>query len=468
MVIQLIAGLLGLIWAIAPFGGVPVTIAAHASPIAFGHAAQRLTQIRAHQDPDASVAIRFNDAHPDILSALSIATAASNPDNSEKTDSASNPSPESSSAPLDALSPSPAPSSLARAPIERGSFVAEAVERIGPAVVRIDTERTITRRVPGAMRRDPFFNEFFGGTMMPFEQRLQGQGSGFIVDSTGIVLTNAHVVAQADRVTITLKDGRSFDGSVVGADELTDLAVVQLQSNANDSLDSDVALENLPVAPLGDSEVVRVGDWAIAVGNPLGLDNTVTLGIVSTLNRSSINAGIPDKRLNFIQTDAAINPGNSGGPLLDENGAVIGINTAIRANANGIGFAIPINKAKEILPRLVEGERIAHPYIGVQITELTPELAQDNNANPNSSALLPEVNGVLITGVMPNAPASESGLRRGDVIVEVDGQTITNAQQLQSLVDQTSVNQTLELEVIRGDRPLQFSVQTADRSTQAR
>jgi Do/DeqQ family serine protease len=332
------------------------------------------------------------------------------------------------------------------------SFVADAVERVGPAVVRIDTERTVTRYIPDPFGGDPFFRRFFGDGMFPqgpYEERLQGQGSGFIISNDGLILTNAHVVDRADRVTVRLKDGRSFDGEVQGTDELTDLAVVKISGG------------NLPVAPLGDSEQVKVGDWAVAVGNPLGLDNTVTLGIVSTLNRSSAAVGIPDKRLDFIQTDAAINPGNSGGPLLNDRGEVIGINTAIRANANGIGFAIPINTAKDISERLARGEEIAHPYLGVQIATLTPDIARENNNDPNSTLILPEINGVIIMGIVPDSPAANSGLRRGDVITQVNGQPITTAEQLQERVEQSRVGQTLRLTVQRGDRTQQVSVRTA-------
>ncbi|MHC5725201.1 MAG: trypsin-like peptidase domain-containing protein, partial [Nostoc sp.] len=188
------------------------------------------------------------------------------------------------------------------------SFVTAAVNRVGTAVVRIDTERTITRRVD-PFSEDPFFRRFFGdgfSQQMPSEQQLRGLGSGFIIDKSGLVLTNAHVVDKADKVTVRLKDGRTFEGKVQGIDEVTDLAVVKINAG-----------NDLPVAPLGSSSNVQVGDWAIAVGNPLGFDNTVTLGIVSTLKRSSAQVGISDKRLDFIQTDAAINPGNSGGPLLN-------------------------------------------------------------------------------------------------------------------------------------------------------
>jgi S1-C subfamily serine protease len=335
-----------------------------------------------------------------------------------------------------------------------GSFVAAAVRRVGAAVVRIDTDRTITRN-PDPVLNDPFFRRFFNEGMIPnapYEEHLQGQGSGFIVDATGTILTNAHVVNGADQVTVTLKDGRKFKGEVKGADEVTDLAVVKIQVQGG----------GLPTSELGDSDQVEVGDWAIAVGNPFGLDNTVTLGIVSTLNRPSATAGIPEKRLDFIQTDAAINPGNSGGPLLNEQGEVIGINTAIRANAMGIGFAIPINKAKEITTLLARGEKVSHPYLGVQIATLTPELAKQNNSDPNAVIQLPEINGALVAGVVPNSPAAVAGMRRGDVVTQIDGQTLTTADQLQSLVDKSKLGQPLRVMVRRGSSTQQISVRTAE------
>ena len=335
------------------------------------------------------------------------------------------------------------------------SFVATAVEQVGAAVVRIDTEKTIVRETPDLFFDDPFFRGFMGPNGFPSypqEQLLRGQGSGFIVSAEGDILTNSHVVNGADRVTVTLKDGRSFEGIVEGEDSITDLAVVKI----------DAGNESLPVAALGDSDAVNVGDWAIAVGNPLGLDNTVTLGIVSTLKRSSASVGIPDKRLDFIQTDAAINPGNSGGPLLNQDGEVIGINTAIRADAMGIGFAIPINKAKEIKDQLVRGESIAHPYLGVQIATLTPDLARRNNEDPNAGFLLPEVDGVLVIRVIPNTPAAEAGLRRGDIVLEIDGQAVTSADSLQQKVEGSKVGQSLRLKVQRGDQTEQLRITTAE------
>ncbi|BDI17909.1 serine protease [Nostoc cf. commune SO-36] len=332
------------------------------------------------------------------------------------------------------------------------SFVTAAVNRVGSAVVRIDTERTITRRVDPFME-DPFFRRFFGegfSQQIPSEQ-LRGLGSGFILDKSGLVLTNAHVVDKADKVTVRLKDGRTFEGKVQGIDEVTDLAVVKINAG-----------NDLPVAPLGSSSNVQVGDWAIAVGNPLGFDNTVTLGIVSTLKRSSAQVGISDKRLDFIQTDAAINPGNSGGPLLNGQGEVIGINTAIRPDAMGIGFAIPIDKAKAIAAQLQRDGKVAHPYLGVQMLTLTPDLAKQNNTDPNSPIQIPEINGVFVMRVVPNSPAASAGIRRGDVILQVDGKPITSAEQLQNVVEDSRLGQVLQVKVQRGNQTQQFSIRTAE------
>ncbi|MEH2123700.1 HhoA/HhoB/HtrA family serine endopeptidase [Nostoc sp.] len=332
------------------------------------------------------------------------------------------------------------------------SFVTAAVNRVGSAVVRIDTERTITRRVDPFME-DPFFRRFFGegfSQQMPSEQ-LRGLGSGFIIDKSGLVLTNAHVVDKADKVTVRLKDGRTFEGKVQGIDEVTDLAVVKINAG-----------NDLPVAPLGSSTNVQVGDWAIAVGNPLGFDNTVTLGIVSTLKRSSAQVGISDKRLDFIQTDAAINPGNSGGPLLNGLGEVIGINTAIRPDAMGIGFAIPIDKAKAIAAQLQRDGKVAHPYLGVQMLTLTPDLAKQNNTDPNSPIQIPEINGVFVMRVVPNSPAASAGIRRGDVILQVDGKAITSAEQLQNVVEDSRLGQVLQVKVQRGNQTQQLSIRTAE------
>ena len=311
------------------------------------------------------------------------------------------------------------------------SFVSKAVELVGSAVVRIDTERTITRRI------DPFFGDE-ALTGLPQQQLLRGQGSGFIIDRDGIILTNAHVVDRADKVTVILKDGRSLEGKVRGVDPVTDLAVIRVSG-----------AKNLPTVKLGNSDLVKVGDWAIAVGNPFGLDNTVTLGIVSTLKRASSTVGMTDKRLDFIQTDAAINPGNSGGPLLNYKGEVIGINTAIRADATGIGFAIPIDKAKTIATQLARGEKVSHPYLGVQMVTLTPEIAAENNNDPNALFQIPSVNGVLVIKVLPNTAASLAGMRRGDTILEVNGATIRDANQLQDVMENSHVSEQIQVRILR-------------------
>jgi S1-C subfamily serine protease len=344
-------------------------------------------------------------------------------------------------------------SELSASVSNNNSFVTVAVDRVGPAVVRIDTERTVSGNLDTAME-DPFFRRFFGDDLRsqsPRQERLRGQGSGFVIDKSGTVLTNAHVVDKADRVTVTLNDGSIFPGEVLGTDEVTDLAVVKINTKG----------VNLPVAALGNSDVVKVGDWAIAVGNPLGYNNTVTLGIISTLKRSSAAVGIPDKRLDFIQTDAAINPGNSGGPLLNGSGEVIGINTAIRADAMGIGFAIPINKAKAIYTQLAKGEQVSHPFLGIQMIDLTLEIAKENNADPNAPMMIPEVKGVLVMRVVPNTPAEKAGIRKGDVIIQIDGEAVTAAEKLQNLVENSRIGQSLKLKLRRGSETKEVAVLTA-------
>jgi len=331
------------------------------------------------------------------------------------------------------------------------NFIVKAIDRTGPAVVRINTERLVT----DTSSQELLLKELFGIDTLPRQERkevLSGQGSGFIIDADGVLLTNAHVVDKADKVTVTLKDGRVFNGKVQGVDELTDLAVVKIDPKG----------QNLPIAPLGDSAKLKVGDWAIAVGNPLGLDNTVTIGIISTLDRSAAKVGIRDKRIDFLQTDAAINPGNSGGPLLNAEGEVIGINTAIRADANGIGFAIPINKAKSLESYLAEGKKVPHPYIGIGMVNLTPEAAKENNNDPNSQyGIIPEVNGILIVNVVKSSPAQKAGLRRGDVVVAVNDNEVSDGQDLQAIVENTGVNQSLKLKIQRGDSLLDLKVETA-------
>jgi len=330
----------------------------------------------------------------------------------------------------------------------KSSFVTAAVEAVGPAVVRIDTERVVDRPMDGYL---------FPGLMEPDapRRRESGQGSGVILNTEGVIMTNAHVVKNADKVTVTLPDGRSFEGLVKGVDDFLDLAAVRIKPGGPQA-------KPLPTAPLGRSEELQVGDWVIAIGNAVGLDSTVTLGIVSSLSRSAAEVGIPNKKTNFIQTDAAINPGNSGGPLLNEFGEVIGVNTAIRANAAGIGFAIPIDVAQRAMRELSMGRRIAHAYMGVSMSSLTPASARQNNADPNSIVQLPEESGALILGVAQGTPAAAAGLRKYDVIVEIGGKQVRSAADAQAIVDESRVGQQLQVKVNRQNRVVVTSVTTAD------
>jgi S1-C subfamily serine protease len=330
------------------------------------------------------------------------------------------------------------------------SFVAEAVRRTGPAVVTIDTERTVL--VPGRQLLPPFpfldpsLRQFFGvpeprQAVPPAQRTERGQGSGFIVDANGLVLTNAHVVDGSTKVTVGLSDGRRVSGQVIGVDRVTDLAVVQLPSGA------------WPVAALGDSEQLQVGDWVIAVGNPFGLDQTVTLGIVSSLNRNAATLGITDKRLDLIQTDAAINPGNSGGPLLDAQGAVVGINTLVRSGPGaGLGFAIPINRARTIAKQLRLEGKVSHAMIGVGLAPL-------QQAN---GALAP---GALVRSVMPGGPAAKAGLQPDDVITAVDAVAVRDPAQLVQLVERHGVGRAMTLTVQRQQRTLRVSLTPVELST---
>ncbi len=325
------------------------------------------------------------------------------------------------------------------------NFVTTVVEEVGPAVVRINASRTVETEIPEELD-DPFFRRFFEGMPMPPEQQRRGTGSGFILSSDGKILTNAHVVDGADRVTVTLRDGREFEGRVLGDDPLTDVAVVQIDA------------QQLPTVRLGNSDGVRPGEWVIAIGNPLGLDSTVTLGIISATGRSSGEVGVGDKRVDFIQTDAAINPGNSGGPLLNARGEVIGMNTAIISGAQGLGFSIPINRVQEISEQLISKGRVDRAYLGIQMLTLTPEVARNLNEDPNSGLFVEAEEGVLISRVVPGSPADRAGLRAGDVIVQVGDVKMPDSREIQELVEATSINAPLSVQVIRQGQPLTIAV----------
>ena len=323
------------------------------------------------------------------------------------------------------------------APLAQGNnFIVNAVAKVGPAVVRIDTVRRVINPLGG----------LFGSG--PSIQQQQGQGSGFITRSDGVILTNAHVVEGANEVDVTLPDGRSFSGKVLGWDPVTDVAVVK------------VAASGLPVAPLGDSSKVRPGEWAIAIGNPLGLDNTVTAGIISAVQRT--NAVGEGQRVPYIQTDAAVNPGNSGGPLINDRGQVIGINTAIRqAPGACLSFAIPINLGRQIAAQILERGRASHPYIGVRLQALTPQMAREVNAT-NAECRLPELNGVVVVEVMPGSPAEQGGMRPCDLIATVGDTRVDNPSEVQVAVDQGRVGQPLRVQVQRGAKELTLSLRPAE------
>jgi S1-C subfamily serine protease len=333
------------------------------------------------------------------------------------------------------------------------NFIAQAVERVGPAVVRIDAERSVPNMSPDAFN-NPFFRRFFEEELPPsnLPDRLeQGTGSGFILDASGQILTNAHVVEGAKTVQVTLRDGRKFEGEVVGVDSVTDVAVVKIDA------------ADLPAVKLGSTQSLAPGQWAIAIGNPLGLDNTVTAGIISALGRSSNQVGIPDKRVQFIQTDAAINPGNSGGPLLNDRGEVIGMNTAIRANAQGLGFAIPIETAKRIADQLFTTGEVQHPFLGIQMVELSAEMVERINQEQQLNLQLADDDepGVLIVGVLPNSPARSAGLEVGDVIRSIDGISVDSPPDVQAKVEASNIGDTLNLEIHRDGRDQTIAVKPA-------
>ncbi len=332
------------------------------------------------------------------------------------------------------------------------NFITNVVKQVGPAVVRIDASRTVRSQSPQGFD-DPFFRDFFGQQMPTQPQQSErverGLGSGFIVSNDGRIITNSHVVDGADTVEVTLKDGRKLQGRVLGSDSVTDVAVVKVDAS------------NLPTVKLSNSDQIQPGEWAIAIGNPLGLDSTVTVGIISATGRSSGDAGIPDKRVDFIQTDAAINPGNSGGPLMNERGEVIGMNTAIRADAQGIGFAIPINTIQRIADQLATKGKAEHAYLGVQMATLTPDVKkQINDGNSSIGFNVNEESGVLVIKVVSGSPAERAGIRAGDVVRRVNGQEVTTADQLQNIVEASQVGNSLQIDLKRNSQDQNITVQT--------
>ena len=324
----------------------------------------------------------------------------------------------------------------------RGNFAALA-KAIGPVVVNISTSQVLKPPAQGSPRPfggEPFedpWERFFGQPFPRAPFRQQGLGSGFIIEPDGVILTNNHVVADAEKIVVKLQDEREFEGRVIGSDAKTDIAVIKVDA------------QNLPVAPLGDSDRLQVGEWVVALGSPFGLANTVTAGIVSAKGRW-IGAGPYD---NFIQTDASINPGNSGGPLVNLQGEVVGMNTAIfsRTGANiGIGFAIPISLVKELLPELKSKGKVTRGWLGVSIQQITPDLA--NSLGMENSA------GALVSTVADGSPAEKAGIKVGDVIVEYNGKPIRHSSELPILVARTDVGKNVALKILRGKDEVTLSV----------
>ena len=345
------------------------------------------------------------------------------------------------------LAPQPA------AAFDSPASFAPLVEKVTPAVVNISTVKTVKPGArmfgtpggqfqegpgdQGGQRMNPydFFRRFFGGPggqgfpggpQMPKEFKQRSLGSGVIVDKDGYVLTNNHVVAEADEILVKLKGGEEFEAEVVGRDKKTDLALIRIKAG-----------NDLPYLPLGDSDKLRVGDWVVAVGNPFGLEHTVTAGIVSAKGRI-IGAGPYD---NFIQTDAGINPGNSGGPLINMDGEVVGINTAIVAHGQSIGFAIPMSMAKPVIQQLREHGKVVRAWLGVYIQPVTKELAEKFD--------LDDAQGALVADVVKDGPAAKAGIKRGDVIVEFNGKKVEDSHSLPIMVASSPVGEKAEVLVIR-------------------
>jgi serine protease Do len=329
---------------------------------------------------------------------------------------------------------------------------ADLAAQLQPAVVNISTTQVVKgpqRGVPGVPRpfgergeRDPFeefFERFFGGRGPQRELRRSSLGSGFIINKDGHIVTNNHVVENATDIKVSLSDKEEFDAKVVGRDPKTEVALIKIE-----------ARRDLPIAPLGDSDRLRVGEWVLAIGNPFGLGHTVTTGIASAKGRI-IGAGPYD---DFIQTDVSINPGNSGGPLFNLHGEVVGINTAIVATGQGIGFAIPINLAKEVLTQLWEKGRVTRGFLGVQVQQVTPELAQ--------SFGLERPHGALVVDVQPDSPAAQAGIQRGDVITAFNGRNIEEMHELPRTVANTPPGTATKVQLLRQGREQTVQVSIGD------
>ncbi|MHB8138685.1 MAG: DegQ family serine endoprotease [Smithellaceae bacterium] len=325
----------------------------------------------------------------------------------------------------------------------------ELTERVKPAVVNISTSKTFKGRsgfgtpFGGSPFGDDFFDRFFGD-MPSREFKQRSLGSGFIISNDGYIFTNNHVVEKADKILVKISDGKEYEAKVIGTDANTDIALIKIKPD-----------NSLPVADIGDSESVKVGEWVIAIGNPFGLDATVTAGIISAKGRV-IGAGPYD---NFIQTDASINPGNSGGPLFNMEGKVIGINTAIVAQGQGIGFAIPINMAKNILRDLKTKGKVTRGWLGITVQDISDDIAKNLNHKNKS--------GALVSDVFKGDPADKAGLKVGDIITEINGKPIKDTHELLLTIAALHVGQSMVVKAIRDGQEMTFKVTVAERKDNA-
>jgi serine protease Do len=317
-------------------------------------------------------------------------------------------------------------------------------KRVGPSVVNVSTTqpRRQAQNAPGPFGpgdpRNDLLERFFGGRIPRGPQRQSGVGSGFIIDGNGTILTNYHVVGEAEKITVTLADGKSFEAKVIGKDPKTDIAVIKIDAG-----------RELPSVTLGDSDQLEVGEWVIAIGNPFGLDHTITSGIVSAKGRQ-IGAGPYD---NFIQTDASINPGNSGGPLLNLRGEVVGINTAIFSQTGGnigIGFAIPTNSVKDLLPQLKDKGRVVRGYLGTTVQKITPEISE--------SLGLKQGSGALVADVVKGGPAEKAGIKVGDIITEFDRKEIKDSSDLPAVVARVAPGTSVQVKIQREGKQLTLPI----------
>jgi serine protease Do len=321
---------------------------------------------------------------------------------------------------------------------------ANVVKAVNPAVVNISTVSK-KRLIQPFFEFSPFFNDFFGDGQRPQYRREKSLGSGFIINGDGYIITNDHVVRDAESIRVKLSNEKVYDGIVVGSDQKTDIAVIKINAG-----------EHLKTAVLGDSDKLQVGQWAIAIGNPFGLDRTVTVGVVSATGRS--NMGIETYE-DFIQTDASINPGNSGGPLLNVYGEVIGINTAIVAAGQGIGFAIPVNMAKQVVEQLIKKGSVTRGWLGVSIQPVTEEIARAFSLN--------RVQGALISDIIPGSPAEKAGLKQGDIILRFGGKDVKDSRQLQLLVAEETVGKNVALDIFRDGKPAKLQVTLGNQESEA-